>query len=188
MHLRHAHGEALDDDMCIERLHDVSRDQTLVHSRVLVLLQLRQLVLPNINHRDGSRKACVRARAIKPSKRRDESRRRRGRCDGRGRSKDSARRDEVKKGGGGGEEMNVGHACIPGLRSGRAKEMVVARTLDAGVRHVDWRRAPDFNHVVTCQGSARPTPAFLLLETRSFFFITCASLGWTKMAFEIHSG
>lgn len=51
-HLRHAHREAFDDNMCIERLQYIFRNQTLVHSRVFVLLQLGQLVLPNVHHLD----------------------------------------------------------------------------------------------------------------------------------------
>jgi hypothetical protein len=50
MNLRHAHGKEVDDEIGIEWLKYVARNQTMVHARVLVLLKLRELLLSNIHH------------------------------------------------------------------------------------------------------------------------------------------
>jgi hypothetical protein len=47
---RHPHGEAFDDDMRVEGLEDILRDQTVVNALVLVLFELRELVLPYVHH------------------------------------------------------------------------------------------------------------------------------------------
>jgi hypothetical protein len=47
---RHPHGKAFDDDMRIERLQDILRNQTVVDALVLVLFELRELVLPYVHH------------------------------------------------------------------------------------------------------------------------------------------
>lgn len=51
--LRHPHGKALDDDMGVEGLHDVSRHQAVVDALILVLFELRQLVLSYVHHDGG---------------------------------------------------------------------------------------------------------------------------------------
>lgn len=63
---RHGHGKHVDCDIGVERLQDVLRDQGFVHSRVLVLLELWQLVHPNVDHDacHTARRACFVARVI----------------------------------------------------------------------------------------------------------------------------
>ena len=53
VHLRHPHGKAVNHKVVVERLHDISRDKTVVNARVLVLVQLRELILPYIHHGCG---------------------------------------------------------------------------------------------------------------------------------------
>jgi hypothetical protein len=50
VYLRHPHRKAFNDDMGIEGLEDILRDQTVVDALVLVLFELRELVLPYIYH------------------------------------------------------------------------------------------------------------------------------------------
>jgi hypothetical protein len=50
VHLRHPHWKAVDHYMSVERLEDISREETVVHTGVLVLLELGQLVLPDVHH------------------------------------------------------------------------------------------------------------------------------------------
>jgi hypothetical protein len=51
--LRHPHGEAVYHDVRVERLQDIARNQTVIDARVLVLLELRELVLPYVHHGGG---------------------------------------------------------------------------------------------------------------------------------------
>ena len=51
-HSRHGHWEEINDIVCIERLHDIARNKRLVDARVLVSLQLGQLFLPYVHHRE----------------------------------------------------------------------------------------------------------------------------------------
>jgi hypothetical protein len=62
--LRHPHGKTLNNNMGIERLHNITRHETVVNTLILVLVQLGQLVLPNVHH-DGVRGSRVRDRARK---------------------------------------------------------------------------------------------------------------------------
>jgi hypothetical protein len=50
VHLRHPHRKAVNHKVVVEWLHDISRDETVVNARVLVLVQLRELVLPYVHH------------------------------------------------------------------------------------------------------------------------------------------
>jgi len=52
--LRHAHREHVNNYVCVEWLHYVPRDQTMIHARVLVLLELWQSSLPYVDHDCGS--------------------------------------------------------------------------------------------------------------------------------------
>lgn len=47
---RHAHREALDDDMCVKWLQHVFGRERPVHPGVLVLLERRELALADVNH------------------------------------------------------------------------------------------------------------------------------------------
>ena len=51
--LRHPHGEAFNDHICVEGLEDIPRQQGMVHAGVLVLLELREVLLPDVDHADG---------------------------------------------------------------------------------------------------------------------------------------
>lgn len=51
--LRHRHWEAFYDEVGIERLQDVLGHKRLVNSGIFVLVQLGQLVLPDVNHVGG---------------------------------------------------------------------------------------------------------------------------------------
>ena len=47
---RHRHWETIDDDVGVEWLQDIARQQAVVDARVLVLLELRKPVLTNVHH------------------------------------------------------------------------------------------------------------------------------------------
>lgn len=49
---RHAHWEALDDYVGVERLEDVLGHQRVIDGRVLVLLQVGQELFPHVDHLD----------------------------------------------------------------------------------------------------------------------------------------
>lgn len=49
----HAHGEALDDEVCIEGLQNIFGEQGMVNAGVLVLAERGKLLLPDVNHRDS---------------------------------------------------------------------------------------------------------------------------------------
>lgn len=51
---RHAHGEALDDEVRVEGLEDVLAGQRAVDRRVLVLLERGELPLADVDHRCGA--------------------------------------------------------------------------------------------------------------------------------------
>ena len=40
----------MNDNIAVEWLQDIPRDQTVVYAGVLVLFQLRELLLPDVNH------------------------------------------------------------------------------------------------------------------------------------------
>jgi hypothetical protein len=48
--IRHRHGKTFDNDMSVERLENISRHQTVVDGRILVLLELGQVILPYVHH------------------------------------------------------------------------------------------------------------------------------------------
>lgn len=48
---RHGHWKALDRDIGVEWLEDVFRQKGMIDSSIFVFVQLRQLPLPDINHR-----------------------------------------------------------------------------------------------------------------------------------------
>jgi hypothetical protein len=47
---RHGHWETIDDEVGVEWLQDIARQQAVVDARVLVLLELGKPVLTNVNH------------------------------------------------------------------------------------------------------------------------------------------
>lgn len=49
---RHAHREAFDNNLCIERLEDVFRGERVINARILVVPESRELFLPDVHH-DG---------------------------------------------------------------------------------------------------------------------------------------
>jgi hypothetical protein len=51
-YLRHPHGKTFDHNVGVERLENILGEQAVIHTRVLVLLELWQLVLTDIHH-DG---------------------------------------------------------------------------------------------------------------------------------------
>ena len=53
LNLRHRHGKAFNDHVGIEWLENVSRDQGVVDTGVLVLAEARKVFLPDIYHIDG---------------------------------------------------------------------------------------------------------------------------------------
>jgi hypothetical protein len=53
---RHAHWETFDHEIAIERLEDKPTDRRVVDARIFVVLEIREVMLPDVHHR------CVIAR------------------------------------------------------------------------------------------------------------------------------
>jgi hypothetical protein len=49
-HSRHVHGEQMDNTFAIKRLEDIATDQRVVNTRILVVAQVGQHMLPNVHH------------------------------------------------------------------------------------------------------------------------------------------
>ena len=50
MYLRHPHRKTFNDHIRVEGLKDISRDQGVVHAGIFVVVQLWQVLLPNVDH------------------------------------------------------------------------------------------------------------------------------------------
>jgi hypothetical protein len=48
--LRHPHWKAVDHDIVVEGFENIAREQAMVDARVLVLIELRELILSDIHH------------------------------------------------------------------------------------------------------------------------------------------
>jgi len=53
LHLRHRHRKEFDRDIGVERLEDVFRKKGVVNTCIFVFVQLGQLPLPNVDHRNN---------------------------------------------------------------------------------------------------------------------------------------
>lgn len=58
-HSRHVHRKQVNNTLAIERLEDIATDQRVINTRILVVAQVRQNMLPNVDHfRDSLSWSC----------------------------------------------------------------------------------------------------------------------------------
>jgi hypothetical protein len=49
-HSRHVHGKQMDNTLAIERLEDIATDERVINTRIFVVAQIWQHMLPNVDH------------------------------------------------------------------------------------------------------------------------------------------
>lgn len=49
-HSRHVHGKQMDNTLAVERLEDIATDERVINTRILVVAQIGQHMLPNVDH------------------------------------------------------------------------------------------------------------------------------------------